>query len=84
METATEVSESGATEVNTEEVERAEIIDVCHRETAGDQSGEEESKGEKGERVKRGHSGAIYWGGGEQDWGEAGRQLSGRQGGSCP
>ena len=57
--------------MNTEEVERAEIIDVCHRETAGEQSGEEESKGEKGERVKRGHSGAIYWGGGEQDWGEA-------------
>ena len=71
METATEVSESGATEVNTEEVERAEIIDVCHRETAEEHSGEEESKGEKGEGVKRGHGGAIYWQGGEEGWGDA-------------
>ena len=47
METETAVIESGATEVNTEEVERAEIIDVCQRETAGGQSDEEESKGER-------------------------------------
>ena len=69
METETTVIASGATEVNTEEVERAEIIDVCQRETAGGQSGEEESKGERGEGAERGHTGAIYWQGGEEGWG---------------
>ena len=70
METET-VSESGATEVNTEEVERAEIIDVCQLETAGGQSGEEESKGKKGEGAERGHRGAIHWEGEEESWGDA-------------